>query len=207
MDADGWRITIDVATPEPALDASVDALRSTLGAREGCVEVVDETRLRVAFSVTEVRSIDPAWEAAIAGDRAWEEAAVAVGFAGAAVISLQARRDDDLGDVASPRPTTTPELFGVAEVARLLGVSRRRAYELEARGGFPEPYTVLASGPVWDAASVERFVAARGRRPAALGSRAAVASIFVDDGGPVGYAKRARAARNGAPHNAPASVA
>jgi tRNA A-37 threonylcarbamoyl transferase component Bud32 len=39
---------------------------------------------------------------------------------------------------------------GVAEVARLVGVSRQRLAKLRERGDFPDPLAELAQGPVWD---------------------------------------------------------
>ncbi len=55
------------------------------------------------------------------------------------------------------RPTY-PDLLGVSELAGLLGVSRQRASELAHSTHFPSPTAELASGPVWFANNVQRFV-------------------------------------------------
>lgn len=41
------------------------------------------------------------------------------------------------------------QLAGAAEVQQMLGVSRKRAYELSRRSDFPSPLEELAMGPVW----------------------------------------------------------
>jgi len=41
------------------------------------------------------------------------------------------------------------KLAGLAEVAELLGVSRRTATRYTSRSDFPEPVARLRSGPVW----------------------------------------------------------
>jgi len=41
-------------------------------------------------------------------------------------------------------------LAGLAEVAEILGVSKRTAVRYVAREDFPEPLERLAAGPIWD---------------------------------------------------------
>lgn len=57
------------------------------------------------------------------------------------------------------------DLFGVAEIAALLGVSRQRVYELRAKPQFPQPMTELAAGPVWARTEIDAFLAGWERRP------------------------------------------
>lgn len=52
---------------------------------------------------------------------------------------------------------TPPRLAGLAEVAELLGVSKRSASRYTRRDDFPQPVTRLSTGPVWDAAAVEAW--------------------------------------------------
>jgi prophage regulatory protein len=63
--------------------------------------------------------------------------------------------------------TRFPKLAGLAEVASLAGVSRKRAWQLTQGKTFPEPVQVLAMGPVWREDDVKAFLAAprRGGRP------------------------------------------
>lgn len=61
-----------------------------------------------------------------------------------------------------------PELAGLAEVASLAGVSRKRAWQLSRHPDFPQPVQVLAMGPVWLEADVKTFLATErkpGRKP------------------------------------------
>lgn len=54
-------------------------------------------------------------------------------------------------------------LMGVAEVAKLLGVSRQRVQQLARRTDFPEPVARLAATPVWESEDVEQWARERGR--------------------------------------------
>jgi predicted DNA-binding transcriptional regulator AlpA len=63
-------------------------------------------------------------------------------------------------------------LAGLAEVAELLGVSKRSASRYTRRSDFPEPVARLAAGPIWDADEVERWAAKqRPFRPGRPGHR------------------------------------
>jgi hypothetical protein len=62
-----------------------------------------------------------------------------------------------------------PQLLGVTEVARLLGVTRQRASAIQTSAGFPAPVARLATGPVWTLPSISRFLdewTRKGGRPA-----------------------------------------
>jgi predicted DNA-binding transcriptional regulator AlpA len=48
-------------------------------------------------------------------------------------------------------------LAGLAEVAELLGVTKRSASRYTRRPDFPEPLARLSSGPIWNAAEVEAW--------------------------------------------------
>jgi predicted DNA-binding transcriptional regulator AlpA len=64
---------------------------------------------------------------------------------------------------------TELRLVGLAEVAKLLAVTKRTASRYAARDDFPSPVADLAMGPVWLAAEVEDWIAKtpirRGRPP------------------------------------------
>jgi prophage regulatory protein len=51
-----------------------------------------------------------------------------------------------------------PKLAGLAEVAGLAGVSRKRAWQLSQHPKFPAPVQVLAMGPVWRESDVQAFI-------------------------------------------------
>jgi predicted DNA-binding transcriptional regulator AlpA len=68
-----------------------------------------------------------------------------------------------------------PKLAGLAEVAKLAGVSRNHALRLTKRPGFPEPVQHLAMGPVYVEADVLTYLeiprpTGRPRRPQANGA-------------------------------------
>lgn len=55
-------------------------------------------------------------------------------------------------------------LMGLTEIAELLGLSRQGVHQLtKRRSDFPEPFTRLAMGYVWDADQVERWARETGR--------------------------------------------
>src|SRR5947207_937446 len=61
-----------------------------------------------------------------------------------------------------------PELVGLAEVAEILGKSRRQAIRLVVRSDFPAPVARLRATPVWRKDEVERWgerAPLRRRRP------------------------------------------
>jgi predicted DNA-binding transcriptional regulator AlpA len=63
-------------------------------------------------------------------------------------------------------PSHIPDLVGLAEVAELIGKSRRQAIRWTARPDFPKPIVRLRATPVWLRADVERWQqAAALRRP------------------------------------------
>lgn len=53
--------------------------------------------------------------------------------------------------------TNVPDLLGLAEVAELLGKSRRQAVRLTARKDFPKPVAELRATPVWVRSEVEKW--------------------------------------------------
>ena len=54
--------------------------------------------------------------------------------------------------------TRFPRLAGLAEVASLASVSRKRAWQLSQHKAFPAPVQVLAMGPVWREGDVQAFL-------------------------------------------------
>lgn len=54
-------------------------------------------------------------------------------------------------------------LVGVAEIARMLAVSRQRVSQLAETKDFPEPVVRLSAGPVWEREAVEVWARQTGR--------------------------------------------
>jgi prophage regulatory protein len=58
------------------------------------------------------------------------------------------------------------DVVGVPEIARMLGVSRQRVYQLiDAYEDFPEPVATLAVGRIWSREAVEKWNQVHGERP------------------------------------------
>lgn len=57
------------------------------------------------------------------------------------------------------------DLVGVAELAKILKVSRQRASELARSPDFPKPIANLAAGPVWKKSAIGRHIRSWLRRP------------------------------------------
>jgi prophage regulatory protein len=59
----------------------------------------------------------------------------------------------------------TNQLVGVAEVAKLLGVTRQRVNQLvQSEPDFPEPEATLAAGRIWRREPIEKWAEAHPRR-------------------------------------------
>lgn len=54
-------------------------------------------------------------------------------------------------------------LLGATDVARLLGMSRQRVYQLAERADFPRPVATLARGQMWERGQVEAWARKQGR--------------------------------------------
>lgn len=57
------------------------------------------------------------------------------------------------------------ELISGADVARRLGVSRQRVYQLMATRGFPRPVATLGTAHVWRTGDIDDWSAVSDRRP------------------------------------------
>lgn len=106
-----------------------------------------------------------AWrDAAEQGSIVLENAMRKAGIENTGVFVAQAQTMEHLAQ-EQDQPNK-PELIGVMELAKMLGVTRQRASELaRTDSGFPRPMTFLASGPVWDKATIMRYVDRWERRP------------------------------------------
>lgn len=54
-------------------------------------------------------------------------------------------------------------LVGAAEVAEMLGLTRRRVNQLATEPDFPQPEAVLSAGKVWKRADIEKWAKANER--------------------------------------------
>ena len=65
--------------------------------------------------------------------------------------------NDSLSATARTLEGVSPELAGLAEVATILGVTKRTAWNYTQREDFPAPVERLASGPIWRSADIEAW--------------------------------------------------
>lgn len=56
-----------------------------------------------------------------------------------------------------PSPAVHDELAGLAEIAKMLGVTKRTVQRYIERADFPEPYEHLARGRVWLRVDIEAW--------------------------------------------------
>ncbi len=68
--------------------------------------------------------------------------------------------NDSLSAAASTLVRMSPELAGLAEIAQMLQVTKRTAWNYTQRDDFPAPVERLASGPVWRRADVDAWAKA-----------------------------------------------
>lgn len=158
-----WTVRLDAHTIYPLTDEQVGTLLERLEPYGGALAVDGSGRLEeVTMSIDDAP--DPL-EAAAAAGAALDVATANLNgeilgtlLTGVEVITWA----EDDRRLAQP---AYPELVGVTELAQLLGVSRQRASELQKRPGFPAPVQILAAGPVWPRAWIERFVGTWERKP------------------------------------------
>ena len=81
-------------------------------------------------------------------------------FSGSGETLLTATLDErDAAEIRRYLNAAFPEkLAGLAEVAGLAVVSRKRAWQLTQHKDFPAPVVVLAATPVWRASDVQAFL-------------------------------------------------
>jgi hypothetical protein len=128
---------------------------------KGAAASVSKDRIQATFTI---QANGPA-EAIEKGLAAWREAAKRIGLRVSVwpVTRAGAATYDELeADIAA---TALPRLVGVAEVAEMLGVTKQRVSALKEERWFPRPLALLASGPVWSAAGIEKFSKDWKRRP------------------------------------------
>jgi len=161
----GWTILIEAAGDEP--NATVDLerqLASLATALDRYSAVVSMRADRAGCGAT--LSLDGPLDASGAVDaavRIFTEHARAAELPDWPVVRVEAltfsAHDVEVGE------RNVPELVGVIEIARALGISRQRATKLTKQQGFPEPVARLASGPVWTRTALVRFVEQWTRKP------------------------------------------
>jgi predicted DNA-binding transcriptional regulator AlpA len=150
-----WSVRIE-AVASQAVDP--DLLAEWLhdrGVDSPSFDQVDPRRVGAALTVRGKDLVDAAAHAV--------EMVMGVLPVGSSVVAVEAMTTEEQDALLDRR--SFPELAGAQELAARLGVSRQRLYELMRRPDFPAPIADLASGPVWDAASVNHFIEGWSRKP------------------------------------------
>lgn len=166
-----WTVTITATTTSVATTARLEQLALLLAPHGAAIAGGALDRLSHDLEVT--LTVSPEDDgvgvvlAGAVGVAVVNDAAHSAGLGGLTVRSLEVI-DVDEHDRRLAEPAYA-ELVGISEIAGILGVTRQRASALQTRPGFPQPLQVLASGPVWPRAWIDRFAATwerKGGRPA-----------------------------------------
>lgn len=160
-----WAVSLVSAAPsgEHPVDASpklalvLSEALDAVGASAAVTSVSDD-RLEATFTMTGEDYRDVFVE----GARAWADALAQAGLPGWPVIQAEIATYEAVEDQIDS--SALPDLVGVAEVAQTLGVSKQRVSTLRKEGRLPRPLAHLASGPVWAAAGIEKFLTSWNRR-------------------------------------------
>ena len=148
---DRWRVWIETYPIDQATwSERVDGLLEALSRRRRIQGPVGWGAGSTLGSVFEVKSSDARGALNIGLD-AFEHALAAVGESNTTIRRVE----------VAPESYEPGGLLGATDVARLLGVSRQRLYQLAERSGFPLPADRLARGALWRREDIEAFAAAR----------------------------------------------
>jgi predicted DNA-binding transcriptional regulator AlpA len=150
-----WRIWVESEPIETAdWSRRVDVLLDALTDDEEAHGPVGWGVGRTLGSVFEVEAED-ARLAFVAGHRAFV----------AALHEAAGDLDPGLRRIELTRGDFEPlDLVGATDIARTLGVSRQRVYQLAEQPGFPQPAARLARGALWSRVEIEAWRDARSAR-------------------------------------------
>ena len=156
-----WNVRLQfqgVEIPEP-VDDTLDALFELLE-QQGPVATVSPGRMSIYLTLEA-----PSPESALRTARAlFRQAAKRTGIRGRGVpVGIEMHTDEELERLIWE--PNYPDVVGVAEVARILGVSRQRVSELARSRRFPKALYELAAGPIWVKSTIEAFAARWERKP------------------------------------------
>lgn len=161
MPPESWSVLIEteaIAGEQPVDFDRIEELLDILGPYSPSA-TYSANRYGCRFAVEQ-----PTWLAAV--DTAvmlWQEASQKADLPDWPVILFEVTASSALE--ASLEEPNFPQLLGVGEVARLVGVSKQRVSELARGRNWPRPVVTLSSGPVWLESTIRQFVAQWDRRP------------------------------------------
>jgi hypothetical protein len=150
-----WIATIKYVNDDKVPVFTVERKAEFLNALAGrcAVLALSEEYLTVTFSLP-----SPDCEVALsAAKMALDDAFASLGAAPPTVIKCELIEEEH----AKAEDSITPDYLGVAEVAKLLGVTKQRIVQLSRTKGFPACDFKLAATPVWRSTPVLDFQKAR----------------------------------------------
>lgn len=154
-----WSVRIEIEPVQTALaEEQVEIVLEALEHYEGVVSYGSRT----VSAHLGLRAPTPV-RAVAAGLRIFLDALKPAKIRASKVLDIEVQLTENL-DRRLMEPTI-PTLVGVAEVARILDVSKQRASELARRPDFPHPIATLASGPIWQKTAILRHMGRWSRKP------------------------------------------
>ena len=115
------------------------------------------------YGATFAVAADSPVQAVVTSCETFMSAAKKAGLPDWPIVRVEVMTEEEF-ETALEQPSV-PDLVGITEISEILGVSRQRASELARSKRFPSPLAELASGPVWAAPTISRFVDDWERRP------------------------------------------
>jgi hypothetical protein len=154
-----WTVLVGIDREQVAdIEAVSDAMIEALEGRDPAIGTAGKVfGARFTLGATSVN------EALELGLALFMHAAAAAGIADPLLLEIHAQEWEAFE--AELDRDRSLELVGVAEVAEMLDVSKQRVTQLARDPRFPEAWQLLASGPVWAKAAVQRFLEQWDRRP------------------------------------------
>ena len=155
-----WSVAIEAAGPAGSTGVDAEELWRLVDAlaRHGPAVGGGGDRYDAQFNV-EAPDVGAATTKAL---RLWRRAVAATDLPAWPIVRTEVLTvEEQEAELARPAPV----LVGVSEIARLLGTTRNRAWQVTRKAGFPRPLAELAGGPVWTLATVSRFLDEWRRRP------------------------------------------
>ncbi len=151
-----WSVTIEAEDPSSSVDVNDEALERFVAALEPHAGVVTGSGRRYGATLDVPKALD-APAAIAAASKIFRDIARSVELPEWTVVAARALTHDEQ-DRELARPLM-PELVGVNEAAKILGVTRQRISQLMKASNpvFPRPLQVLKATPVWTTSQIERF--------------------------------------------------
>ena len=157
-----WSVRFGINRPDLVFtEDHVDTIVSTLGVTHAASASYSPHELSVRFTLVASRPLQAVQE----GFKHFTHALQRAGIPGPEESIVEAEIDTVEDMDRELKEPNIPELAGVTEVARILGISKQRVSTLARDPDFPRPIEMLAAGPVWKKVAILRHVGLWPRKP------------------------------------------